>query len=197
MPAVLVPLAEGFEELEAITVVDLLRRAEIDVTTAALVSSPVRGSHGIAVEADTTLEAAHDREFDMIVLPGGMPGAKHLAEDAGLRERLRRMAAQGRITAAICAAPAVLAAAGLLDGRRATSFPGFLDPEKTPGLKLVDGAVVSDGQVITSRGPGTAIDFALALIERLRGRAVRDAVEARLQRERAVGTPHESPDIPS
>lgn len=197
MYAVLVPLAEGFEELEAITVIDLLRRAEIEVTTAALESSPVRGSHGIAVAADTTLEAVRDREFDMIVLPGGMPGAKHLGEDARLRERLRRMAAQGRITAAICAAPSVLAQLGLLNGRRATSFPGFLDPSRTPGLKLVDGAVVSDGQVITSRGPGTALDFALALIERLRGRVARDAVESRLQREPEVGTPHERSSIPA
>lgn len=181
-PSVLVPLAEGFEELEAITVVDLLRRADIEVVTAALVASPVRGSHGIAVEADSTLAAVANREFDMIVLPGGMPGARHLGEDARLRERLRRMAAEGRITAAICAAPAVLAAAGLLDGKRATSFPGFLDPAATPGLELADAPVVADGAVITSRGPGTALDFALALIERLRGRAVRDAVEARLQR---------------
>jgi protein deglycase len=195
MHAVLVPLAEGFEELEAITVIDLLRRADIEVTTAALTSSPVRGSHGIAVAADTSLEAVRDREFDMIVLPGGMPGAKHLGEDLRLRERLQRMAAQGRITAAICAAPSVLAQAGLLDGRRATSFPGFLDPARSPGLKLVEGAVVIDGPVITSRGPGTAMDFALALIERLRGRAARDAVESRLQREDAVGIPHERPSL--
>jgi 4-methyl-5(b-hydroxyethyl)-thiazole monophosphate biosynthesis len=195
MSAVLVPLAEGFEELEAITVIDLLRRADIEVTTAALVSSPVRGSHGIAVAADTTLEAVRDREFDMIVLPGGMPGAKHLGEDARLRALLQRMAVQGRITAAICAAPSVLAQAGLLDGRRATSFPGFLDPTHTPGLKLTDGAVVSDGQVITSRGPGTAMDFALTLIERLRGRAARDAVESRLQRAPAAGMPHERSSI--
>jgi len=183
MPTVLVPLADGFEELEAITVIDLLRRADIEVTTAALRASPVSGAHGIAVQSDTTLAALDEVEFDMIVLPGGMPGAQHLAEDARLRDRLRRMAAGGRFTAAICAAPSVLAAAGLLDGRRATSFPGFLDPAKTPGLTLLaDAAVVSDGKVITSRGPGTAMDFALELIERLRGRAVRDAVELRLQR---------------
>ncbi len=182
MPTVLVPLAEGFEELEAITVVDLLRRADIEVVTAALATSPVRGSHGIAVAADTTLTALGDREFDMIVLPGGMPGARHLREDAALAQRLQRMAAAGRVTAAICAAPSVLAAAGLLDGKRATSFPGFLDPAATPGLEVSQDAVVQDGTVITSRGPGTAMDFALALIERLCGRAARDAVEARLQR---------------
>jgi 4-methyl-5(b-hydroxyethyl)-thiazole monophosphate biosynthesis len=185
MPTVLVPLAEGFEELEAITVIDLLRRADIEVTTAALGASPVRGSHGIAIETDTTLAGVHDREFDMIVLPGGMPGAKHLGEDPRIAERLQRMERAGRVTAAICAAPAVFAAAGLLDGRRATSFPGFLDPARTPGLKVEEDAVVSDGTVITSRGPGTALDFALALIERLRGREARDAVEARLQRPAA------------
>lgn len=197
MPAVLVPLAEGFEELEAITVIDLLRRADIEVVSAALAANPVRGSHGITVIADTTLEAVGEREFDMIVLPGGMPGTKYLAEDQRLRERLQRMAAQGLITAAICAAPSVLARAGLLNGRRATSFPGFLDPATTPGLELAEGAVVTDGQVITSRGPGTALDFALTLIDRLRGRAARDAVEARLQRESRVGTPRERSSVPA
>ena len=182
MPTVLVPLAEGFEELEAITVVDLLRRADIEVTTAALGSRAVRGSHGISVEADTTLAQLDGVDFDMIVLPGGMPGAKHLGEHEGLRTRLRTMAERGKYTAAICAAPSVLAGAGILEGRRATSFPGFLDPGRTPGLTLATDPVVTDGKVITSRGPGTAIDFALELIERLRGRAARDAVEVRLQR---------------
>ena len=182
MSTVLVPLAEGFEELEAITVVDLLRRADIEVTTAALASSPVRGSHGIAVEADTTLAQLEGVDFDMVVLPGGMPGAKHLGEHESLRARLRSMAARGKYTAAICAAPSVLASAGLLEGRRATSFPGFLDPARTPGLTLASDPVVTDGKVITSRGPGTAPDFALELIERLRGRAARESVEVRLQR---------------
>lgn len=182
MKRVLVPLAPGFEELEAVTIVDLLRRAGVEVVTAALDSSPVTGNHGISIAADTTLAAVLDQDFDMIVLPGGLPGAHHLRDDARLVELLKRMAAAGRTTAAICAAPAVLAAAGLLDGRRATSFPGFLDAATVRGLVLVGDPVVSDGNVVTSRGPGTAMDFALALVERLEGAAARVAVEARLQR---------------
>jgi len=182
MVTVLVPLADGFEELEAVTVIDLLRRADIEVTTAALATNPVKGSHGIALVADATLDSLADREFDVIALPGGMPGARHLAEDARVQGLLKRMAQQGKITAAICAAPSALAAAGILDGKQATSFPGFLDATQTPGLKISTAAVVADGAVITSRAAGTALDFALALIERLRGREVREQVEARLHR---------------
>src|SRR5262245_32831309 len=135
MPTVLVPLAEGFEEVEAVTLIDLLRRADIEVTVAALKSSPVRGAHGLAIEADSTLERVKDRDFDMVALPGGMPGAKHLREDARVLKLLQRTAEQGKITAAICAAPTALAAAGLLDGRRATAYPGFLESTDAPGLK--------------------------------------------------------------
>jgi len=182
MSRVLVPLAEGFEEIEAVTVIDLLRRAGIEVVTASLVPGAVTGSHGIVVEPDTDLASAHDRPFDMVALPGGMPGAANLAADPRLLAVVRRLADSGRFTAAICAAPGVLAKAGLLVGRRATSFPGFLTPVNAPDTTLSEDAVVEDGKVITSRGPGTAMDFALVLIERLEGRSVRQAVEARLQR---------------
>jgi 4-methyl-5(b-hydroxyethyl)-thiazole monophosphate biosynthesis len=180
MTCVLVPLAPGFEELEAVTIVDLLRRADVQVVTAALGTNPVTGNHAITLRADALLDdVAHDT-FDMIVLPGGMPGAQHLREDPRVLECLRRHAAAGRRTAAICAAPSVLAAAGLLDGRRATSFPGFLDD--AAGVQRSTAPVVIDGTVATSRGPGTAMDFALALVEELRGTEVRAKVEARLQR---------------
>ncbi len=182
MASVLLPLAEGFEEIEAVTVIDLLRRAGIDVVVAGLADGPVRGSHGIAVTPDAGLDEALTRDYDMVVLPGGMPGADHLEADERVRDILIRLADSGRFTAAICAAPKVLAAAGLLDGRRATSFPGFLDPERTPGLSVSEAPVVQDGRVITSRGPGTAMDFALALIQNLAGPDVRQAVESRLQR---------------
>jgi len=182
MSRVLVPLAEGFEEIEAVTVIDLLRRARIDVRTAALGARRVTGSHGITIQADTELGKLPNEIFDMVVLPGGMPGARHLAEDPRVAEILRKHAGAGRITAAICAAPMVLAAAGLLDQREATSFPGFLRDDSAPGLRLSTAPVVVDGKVVTSRGPGTAIDFSLALIELLEGRAARDEVEARLQR---------------
>ena len=182
MASILVPLADGFEEIEAVTVIDLLRRADIEVVVAGLDPGPVTGSHGITLMPDATLDEALGRDYDMAVLPGGLPGADHLAADERVCRLLRAMADSERFTAAICAAPKVLAAAGLLDGRRATSFPGCLDPARTPGLTLVDEPVVQDGRIITSRGPGTAMDFALALIENLAGSDARGAVEAPLQR---------------
>lgn len=182
MATVLVPLAEGCEELEAVTIVDLLRRAGIEVVTAGLKAGPVRASRGVVLVPDTDLDSALQGSYDMVVLPGGMPGAEHLEQDARLRALLQRMAAEGRYTAAICAAPKVLAAAGLLEGRRATSFPGFLDATAVAGLEYVEAPVVKDGRLITSRGPGTAMDFALALIEELAGPERRTEVESKLQR---------------
>jgi 4-methyl-5(b-hydroxyethyl)-thiazole monophosphate biosynthesis len=182
-PSVLVPLAEGFEELEAVTVVDLLRRAGIDVVTAGLADGPVRASRGTRVLPDTTLDVVADRDWDMVVLPGGLPGADHLAADARLRDLLQRHASADRWTAAICAAPKVLVAAGLLEGKRATAYPGVL--EAAGYGDAVAEAVVRDGQIITSRGPGTAMDFALALIAVLAGDAKRDEVEQGLQRPAA------------
>ena len=118
----------------------------------------------------------------MMVLPGGLPGADHLRDDNRIIERLRSMSAAGKYTAAICAAPKVLAHAGLLQGKRATSYPGALETDNIAGLDYLDRAVVMDGTVITSRGPGTAMDFALTLIEQLVGKQGRDQVEAGLQR---------------
>jgi 4-methyl-5(b-hydroxyethyl)-thiazole monophosphate biosynthesis len=181
MPRVLVPLAEGFEEIEAVAIIDLLRRGGIEVHTASLAGRQVTGSHGITVVADLALDAVDAGAYDMIVLPGGMPGAKHLKEDARVIGLLRRFEADGRYVAAICAAPSVLAHAGLLEGRRATSFPGFLQPASVPGLHLSEDAVVIDGRLATSRGPGTAIPFGLALVELLKGEIARCEVEQRLQ----------------
>ena len=176
MSRVLVPLAEGFEEIEAVTVVDLLRRAGIQVQTASLDGPRVTGSHGITVLADIALDAAMADDYDMIVLPGGMPGAEHLKNDPRVVSLLRRFAADGRYTAAICAAPSVLAHAGLLEERAATSFPGFLNAGSAPGIRLSEDAVVVDGKVVTSRGAGTAMEFGLALIELLEGSDVRRQV---------------------
>lgn len=182
MAVVLVPLAQGVEELEAVTVIDLLRRAGIEVVTASLDAAPVKGSRGTVLVPDTTLERALAREYDMLVLPGGQPGATHLEKDGRVLALIHAMARAGRYTAAICAAPKVLARAGVLDGKRATSFPGALDPAQWPQVRLENRAVITDGRVITSRGPGTAMDFALELIERLAGKEKRDQVEAGLQR---------------
>ncbi|MGB5261111.1 MAG: DJ-1 family glyoxalase III [Gammaproteobacteria bacterium] len=182
MARVLVPLAQGCEELEAITVVDLLRRAGIEVVTAGLDARPVRAARGTVLMPDTTLDDALETDYDMIVLPGGLPGADHLRDDPRIIDLVKRMHATDRYTAAICAAPRVLAKAGLLENRRATSFPGSLDVNDIPGIDYVEDAVVTDGKVVTSRGPGTAMDFALTLIELLADTAKRDAVEAQLQR---------------
>jgi len=184
MAHVLVPLAQGCEELEAVTVIDLLRRAGITVDSAGLDERPVRGSRGTVLVPDITLDEALTRDYDMIVLPGGLPGADHLKNDARVIELVSRMAALDKYTAAICAAPRVLAQAGLLHGKRATSFPGALDVAAIPGIDYSDQPVVRDGRVITSRGPGTAMDFALELIEVLSGRQQRDTVESALQRPR-------------
>jgi 4-methyl-5(b-hydroxyethyl)-thiazole monophosphate biosynthesis len=182
MASVLVPLAQGCEELEAVTIVDLLRRAGIEVITAGLDSQTVRASRGVVLVPDVSLDAALERDYDMVVLPGGLPGADHLKNDPRIIALLKKMADAGKYTAAICAAPGVLAHAGLLDGRRATSYPGTLDPETVPALDYLEQAVVADDKVITSRGPGTAMDFALELIAALAGREKRAEVEAGLLR---------------
>lgn len=182
MLRVLVPIAEGFEELEAVTVVDLLRRAEIEVVTAGLKPGPVTASRGTVLVPDSTLEAEQGHSFDMVVLPGGLPGAQHLEEDPRVLEILRRHGAEGRFIAAICAAPKVLARAGLLDGKSATAYPGALKSSELPRSRLLDDPVVVDGRTVTSRGPGTAMDFALCLIGLLAGEDRRKAVEAQLVR---------------
>ena len=182
MATVLVPLARGCEELEAVTVVDLLRRAGISVVTAGLDDQPVTASRGMVLVPDMTLDEALGQDYDMVVLPGGLPGADHLDNDDRLAGLLKQMAADGKFTAAICAAPKVLASAGLLNGKRATSYPGVLQSGSVPGMDYVEQAVVTDGKVITSRGPGTAMDFALELIEVLAGTDARTEVEAGLQR---------------
>jgi 4-methyl-5(b-hydroxyethyl)-thiazole monophosphate biosynthesis len=186
MARVLVPLAPGCEELEAVTVIDLLRRAQIEVVTAGLTSGAVKCARGTVLLPDTTLDAALDEallhNYDMVVLPGGEPGATNLENDGRVIALLKKMAGAGKYTAAICAAPKVLAAAGLLDGKHATSYPGAIDAARFPRVLLETQAVVRDGTVLTSRGPGTAMDFALALIETLAGRALRDKVETGLVR---------------
>lgn len=182
MPRVLVPLAQGCEELEAVTVIDLLRRAGIEVVTAGLDREPVRASRGVVLVPDTDLDSALALDYDMVVLPGGIPGADNLEADARVRGLLRRMAESGRFTAAICAAPKVLASAGLLAGRQATSYPGVLDALSLPDTRYLAEPVVKDGKVITSRSVGTAMDFALELIEALVGRAKREEVESKLVR---------------
>ncbi len=182
MYRVLVPLAQGCEELEAVTIIDLLRRAKIEVVTAGLNDEPVVASRGVCLIPDISIDDAIDQNFDMIVLPGGLPGAEHLDNDPRIKSLLKKMANDEKYTAAICAAPKVLANAGILSNKKATSYPGFLEDLDLPDTDLKTDPVVIDGNVITSRGPGTAMDFALALIETLAGKDKKDEVEKALLR---------------
>jgi 4-methyl-5(b-hydroxyethyl)-thiazole monophosphate biosynthesis len=178
---VLIPLAPGCEELEAVTVIDILRRAGIEVITAGLEPGPVKASRGTVLLPDAELDEVLHQAFDMVALPGGMPGSEYLKNDTRVIALLKSAEASGKYVAAICAAPMALHAAGLLQGKNATSFPGVLDQLPGSHHYLNDGVVV-DGKVVTSRGPGTALDFSLMLVELLAGRAVRDRVEAGLVR---------------
>ncbi|CAK0769867.1 protein deglycase [Gammaproteobacteria bacterium] len=180
MPSVLIPLAPGFEELEAITIIDLLRRAGVEVVSAGLNPGPIHASRATVHLPDADLDTALSREYDMVVLPGGVPGADHLMRDARVIDLLRRMANSGRFTAAICAAPKVLAEAGLLAGKRATAYPSTLESLRLATTTLINAPVVIDGKVITSRGPGTAMDFALTLVELLTDNVTRKQVESDL-----------------
>ena len=188
MASVLVPLAQGCEELEAVTIIDLLRRADIQVTTASLDHGsevqPVTASRGVVLIPDITLDEAinrnADQSYDMMVLPGGLPGADHLDNDSRIHDLLKKISSADNYTAAICAAPKILAHASLLEGKAATSYPGFIDKMNLSNTRISQDSVVQDGKVITSRGPGTAMDFALTLIEVLSGKSKRDEVAAGL-----------------
>jgi 4-methyl-5(b-hydroxyethyl)-thiazole monophosphate biosynthesis len=176
---VIVFLAEGFEEVEAVTPIDYLRRAGVEVTTAAVGRSrTVTGSHGIPLLADKTLQdiPPGDPSWDALILPGGLPGAANLAASAGISSRLRAQAEAGKIIAAICAAPAVvLAPLGLLKGRHFTCYPD-METQVGPEAIWTEAPVVADGNIITSRGAGTAALFAKVLIGQLVGEAAADRI---------------------
>lgn len=182
MPTVLIPLAEGCEELEAVTLIDLLRRADITVVTASLGLQTITASRGVHLTADTSLENVLYDDFDMIILPGGMPGTTHLNNDPHVHAILKRLHQSKKAIAAICAAPLVLATAGLLDGKKATSYPNVLNSNDWPQITLSDDPIVIDGDILTSQGPGTAMDFALTIIEYLTDHATRRSVETDLVR---------------
>ncbi len=181
---VLIPLAKGGEELEAVTMINLFRRAGFSVVCAGLEAElrPVSCARGTLLVPDSTLAQALREEYDLVALPGGQPGTDNLRKDIRIGELVRHQVESGRWLAAICVAPMVLGEAGVLAGRQATSFPGCLDALNLPGVKFIDQAVVVDGKVVTSKGPGTAMDFTLALIELLAGVETRRKVEGGLQR---------------
>ena len=182
MTHVLVPLAQGCEELEAITITDLLTRAGINVTTCGLDERPVKASRGITIIPDTSIKKVQNMSFDLIVLPGGLPGTDHLRDNTQLQTLLKKQAKTNKYIAAICAAPKALAEAGVLKGKTATSFPSVLASLSDDTITITENAVEIDGNIITSRSAGTAMEFALSLIELLEGKEKRDEVNQQLAR---------------
>ena len=168
MSRVAVILADGFEEVEAMSIIDVLRRAGIETVIAGLHEGRITSARKVNVVPDTTVAAVKADDFDMIVLPGGQPGTDNMNADARVKELIRDFSKKGKLVGAICAAPIVLAGAGVLQGKRVTSYPGYKDV--LSGAIYEEKPVVVDGNVITSRGPGTALAFALALVERLAGK---------------------------
>lgn len=181
MAEVYIFLADGFEEIEALTVVDLLRRADIGIEMISIAGKKeVKGSHGITVIADRLYEMDAYMDGSMLVLPGGMPGTNALMAHEGLRDLLFEYRNADKCIAAICAAPSVLGMNGILRGKNAVCFPGFED--KLLGANLCrKERVVTDGNVITSRGFGTAIEFALAIIKKLRNDELADKMAHGIQ----------------
>ncbi|GHU80651.1 thiazole biosynthesis protein ThiJ [Bacteroidia bacterium] len=175
MKKVFLFLAEGFEETEAVATTDVMLRGELDVTTVSVTGNRlVTGAHGIVVQADALFENTDFSKGELLVLPGGMPGASNLNAHQGLKNLLLQYAKEGKKLAAICAAPLVLGGLDLLQGKKATAYPGFESTLK--GAEYVNAAVVKDGNIITGRGPGFAFDFGLAIVEELQGKAKADEV---------------------
>ena len=170
---VLMPLANGFEEIEALTVVDIFRRAGIEITMAATMEGPVRGRNNITVLPDALLNNVIDNNFDMIVVPGG-PGTDELVQNSALIAKIREMNSAGSYIAAICAAPRVLKTAGIITGKTITSYPSTR-PE-LDSANYVEDRVAVDDKMITSRGAGTSLEFALKLVEELLGKAKADQI---------------------
>ena len=161
-------LAEGFEEIEAATPIDVLRRAGAEVTIAGVSGIQVKGAHGVVYVADAELDGLQ-ADFDLIVLPGGMPGSKNLGESAAVRALTEKLHASGKLVASICAAPVfTLGAWGILDNRQATCYAG-MEGMFPPSVKFSPERVVIDGNVTTSRGPGTALEFSLSIAGQLMG----------------------------
>jgi 4-methyl-5(b-hydroxyethyl)-thiazole monophosphate biosynthesis len=162
-------LADGSEEVEAVTVIDYLRRAGIEAVVLGVTGTSVKGGHGIVLVADLPISEAKGMDFDAVVVPGGMKGASHIAASEAARSLITTQFSSGRLVAAICAAPAVVLhrACGVLKGRKFTCYPGM--EEEVSGASFIEGKVVVDGNLITSRGPGTAGEFALAIVSALAG----------------------------
>jgi len=171
----LVPIADGTEEMEAVILIDILRRAETEVTVASAGELQITASRGVKIVADALIRDCAGKNYDLIVLPGGLPGAENLRDSPTLIQLLEEQRQAGRLYGAICASPAVaLAHHGLLEDRKATCYPGFHD--KLPDSSDAKERVVADNNCITSQGPGTALEFALVLVERLHGQEKAQAI---------------------
>ena len=174
-----VVLAEGVEEIEALATVDVLRRAELPVQTVGVGGDWICGSHGMRIQTDIREEWMELAKAQAVVLPGGMPGTRNLEASADVQRALDYMTENDRYIAAICAAPSILGHRGQLNGKRATCFPGF--EKDCSGAVIFDEPAVADGRIITGKGAGAAIDFALTIVEQLKGRSVSDALRAAMQ----------------
>jgi 4-methyl-5(b-hydroxyethyl)-thiazole monophosphate biosynthesis len=165
---VVVPIAQGVEEIEAVTVIDILRRAGLEVVAAGVTPDPITGRSGIRLLADRPIEQVKPADVDMVVLPGGAEGTAHLQQSVAVQRLIKEAAGRGKHVAAICAAPTVLSSLGLITGKHVTSHPSV--EGKLGRVAYREERVVIDGNIITSRAPGTAMEFALALVEVLAGK---------------------------
>ena len=172
---VIVILAEGFEEIEAVTIIDILKRAEIDIIVAGLNSTKITGSHGITIEADKKLSEI-ETDLDACILPGGMPGASNLAASDNVSSLIQVMNQNNKIIAAICASPAVvLSPLGILDQKQATCYPAYKD-KFSSNVTFSENNVVVDNNIITGKSAGAALEFSLKIIEVLEGKELRDKI---------------------
>ncbi len=167
-------LADGFEEIEALTPIDIMRRAGIDAIAVGVTGKTVTGAHGIKVESDILVDSATADGLEMVVLPGGLPGADNLRANARVRELTVKVFENGGFVSAICAAPRVLGELGLLRGRKAVCYPGF--EEYLEGAEIADTRVAKDGNVITAIGMGASAEFALELVKALKGGAASERI---------------------
>lgn len=163
-------MADGSEEIESLMVVDVLRRAKIEIDMISIMDeNKIRGSHGITIETDKQIEQVAFSQYEGVILPGGIPGTPHLAACQTVADVIKDFAAKNKMVAAICAAPSILGTNGLLQQKRATSYPGY--QEEMKGCIYTEDKVVRDGNIITSRGMGTTLDFALTIVEYFQGHA--------------------------
>ncbi len=178
MKKVAIILAEGFEEIEAVAVIDILRRAGVDLLIAGLSKEPVSSARNVRIIPDVSIDELDPQDLDMVILPGGMGGVERLKGDPRVERLIKEVRQKGRYVSAICAAPTALAKFGLLEGKKATVYPS-LKEEIKPAF-YVDESVVEDDRIITSQGPGTAFLFGLKLVEKLLGKEKAQEVAQRM-----------------